>query len=107
MSARRVTALSQLVPGAYGLPEPGRDCPEIAPEAIDVVLVPGTAFDAGGGRMGYGGGYYDRFLSANRCTAAALAYECQVIRRVPTEAHDVPMDYIITPAGILTCDERA
>ena len=105
MQAVRVCSLDALIPGRFGIPEPPEG--EALEGAPGLCVTPGLAFDAGGGRIGYGGGYYDRFLSADRCTAAALAYECQVIRRVPTEAHDVPMDYIITPEGILTCDERA
>lgn len=105
MRAVRVRGLSELTPGRFGIPEPmGGE--ELKGEA-DLNIVPGLAFDRRGGRLGYGGGYYDRFLSGHRCPAAALAYPCQVIGRVPLEAHDVPVDYIITPAGILTCDERA
>ena len=104
MHAIRIMSLDDLRPGKYFIPEPvGTDELMGAP---DLTIVPGLAFDSYGGRMGYGGGYYDRFL-ANVNTTAALAYTCQVIERVPTGAHDAPVNYIITPAGIIACDERA
>ena len=105
MSARRVTALSQLVPGAYGLPEPGGDCPEIAPEAIDVVLVPGTAFDAGGGRIGQGGGYYDRFLPGTRAYRIGVCHDFALLGSVPMQAHDQRMDAVVCPSGLTVVHE--
>ena len=105
MHAIRIASLDDLRPGMYSIPEPiGTDELQGAP---DLTIVPGLAFDSYGGRMGYGGGYYDRFLANANTTAAALAYTCQVIERVPTGAHDAPVNYIITPAGIIACDERA
>ena len=105
MHAIRIASLDDLKPGMYLIPEPvGTDELQGAP---DLTIAPGLAFDRRGGRMGYGGGYYDRFLANANTTAAALAYTCQVIERVPTGAHDAPVNYIITPAGIIACDERA
>ncbi len=105
MHAIRIMSLDDLKPGKYFIPEPvGTDELMGAP---DLTIVPGLAFDSYGGRMGYGGGYYDRFLANVNTTAAALAYTRQVIERVPTGAHDAPVNYIITPAGIIACDERA
>lgn len=105
MHAIRIMSLDDLRPGKYFIPEPvGTDELMGAP---DLTIVPGLAFDSYGGRMGYGGGYYDRFLANVNTAAAALAYTCQVIERVPTGAHDAPVNYIITPAGIIACDERA
>lgn len=105
MRLLRVRALSELRPGRFGIPEPAGD--EELLGTPDLCLAPGLAFDRAGGRLGYGGGYYDRFLAGARPTVAALAYPCQVIARVPVLAHDAPVDYIITPAGIVPCDERA
>ena len=105
MSARRVTALSQLVPGTYGLLEPGGDCPEIAPEAIDVVLVPGTAFDAGGGRIGQGGGYYDRFLPGTRAYRIGVCHDFALLGSVPVQAHDQRMDAVVCPSGLTVVHE--
>ena len=84
--------------GAFGIPEPVRELSlEIAPEEIDLVLCPCTAFDAGCRRLGMGGGYYDRFLP--RCTRAkfiAVAYEFQRVAALETRSWDIPMDAVVT-----------
>lgn len=67
---------------------------------IDAVLVPGLAFDKSGGRMGFGKGYYDRLLENSTATKIALCYEFQLFDKIPTEAHDVPMDIIVTEEKI-------
>jgi len=104
MHAVRVRSLDALQPGRYGIPEPtGCELMELRP---DLCLAPGLAFDRCGGRIGYGGGYYDRFLGNWKPVTAALAYPCQLIGRVPVQAHDMPVDHIITSAGIMPCDER-
>lgn len=105
MSARRVTALSQLVPGAYGIAEPGEGCPEVAPEEIDVVLVPGTAFDARGGRIGQGGGYYDRFLPRTRACRIGVCHDFALLGSVPAQAHDQRMDAVVCPSGLTVVHE--
>lgn len=88
-----------LRPGYCGIAEPdsGRLSP-VDPAAIDVVLVPGAVFDGHGGRLGYGGGYYDRFLAheAPLALRIGLAFEMQVVDRVPVLDHDVKMHYLIT-----------
>lgn len=106
MTARRVTSLSQLRPGAYGLMEPEEGCPAAAPEEIGLVLVPGTAFDRSGGRLGQGGGYYDRFLARTRALTVGVCHDFALIARVPAEAHDARMDYILTPGALLACREH-
>jgi 5-formyltetrahydrofolate cyclo-ligase len=97
-----------LRPGYCGIPEPdsGR-LVAVDPAGIDVVLVPGAAFDAGGGRLGYGGGYYDRFLAhvAPRALRVGLAFEMQVVDRVPVLEHDVRMQYLITEKLIRKIEE--
>ena len=88
-----------LRPGYCGIAEPDavRLTP-VDPTAIDVVLVPGAVFDGNGGRLGYGGGYYDRFLThdAPRALRIGLAFEMQVVDRVPVLDHDVKMHFLIT-----------
>lgn len=84
--------------GAFGIPEPVRELSrEIAPEEIDLVLCPCTAFDPDCRRLGMGGGYYDRFLP--RCTGAkfiAVAYEFQRAEALEAQSWDIPMDAVVT-----------
>lgn len=68
----------------------------IDPAQIDCVIVPGLAFDISGGRLGLGGGYYDRFLPKTNAKKIALAYDFQIVDHLPTEAHDAKVDYILT-----------
>lgn len=88
-----------LRPGYCGIQEP--DNSRLAPcdpRQIDVVLVPGSVFDPHGGRLGYGGGYYDRFFAsaAPNAVRVALAFELQVVDSVPLMEHDMKMDYLLT-----------
>ena len=87
-------------PGLHGIPEPLPHCPEVAPAAIDWVLVPGVTFDRSGQRLGYGGGYYDRLLPLLSPGAARIAgaYDLQIVDRVPAGPHDVTVDVIVTPS---------
>lgn len=100
----------ELASGAYGIMEPD---PAISPlidhdYLIDAIFVPGLAFDHRGGRLGYGGGYYDRFAESRQAdlksSAATLwigtAFEMQLIEHVPLEDHDLPMDGILTEQHI-------
>ncbi|NYE56597.1 5-formyltetrahydrofolate cyclo-ligase [Carboxydothermus ferrireducens] len=95
-----------LVEGTYGILEPKEEARTIAePEVIDLVLVPGVAFDLKGNRLGYGAGFYDRFLPNLRPAVkkVALAFELQIVPKIPTGPHDIPMDYIITEERIINC----
>ncbi|MFC1474474.1 5-formyltetrahydrofolate cyclo-ligase [bacterium] len=97
---------SELAPGAFGIPEPMEGCVRpVPPEEIDFIALPGAAFDRRGNRVGYGGGFYDRFTEKRRpdVPLVALAFSCQVIDSVPTEPHDRPVDYIITEKEIIEC----
>jgi 5-formyltetrahydrofolate cyclo-ligase len=106
----KLEAIEELVEGAYKILEPKAELrllPEkrVQPEQLDLVMVPGTAFDAKGGRMGQGKGYYDRLLAGVRkdVPLVALAYECQVFDAIPTDAHDVPMHAVLTEANHYRC----
>ncbi len=95
--------MSELVEGAYKILEPKpelRALPHkrVTPEELDLVMVPGTAFDPRGGRMGQGKGYYDRLLARARPDAplVALAFECQMFPEIPVAPHDVFMDLVLT-----------
>lgn len=89
-----------LQPGPFGTAEPHRRLPEVVP---GVVLVPGLWFDRAGNRLGYGGGYYDRTLAAlrrgRRIEAVGLAFAAQTGGRLPAEAHDAPVDRVVTERG--------
>ncbi len=99
----KIDSLSALKPNKYGIPEP-----EYSNEGILVsdegtlIAVPGIAFDKKGYRLGYGGGYYDRYLSANKyMTTAGFCYEQQITDSLPHNEYDVPVDIIVTERRIL------
>ncbi|MBI3829509.1 MAG: 5-formyltetrahydrofolate cyclo-ligase [Planctomycetes bacterium] len=83
--------------------EPLGILPTVAHEQIDLVVVPGRVFDEQGRRLGRGAGYYDRFFAKEgvRAVAAALAFDCQIVAEVPVEAHDYPMDIIVTESRVI------
>jgi len=93
-----------LAPGYYNIPEPDpRKSRRINPGEIDAAVIPGSVFDIHGGRLGYGGGYYDRFLvnEAPQARRIGFAFELQVVDRVPVEPHDQPLDILITEKRIV------
>lgn len=99
--------LAELAPGVLGIDEPPprlRVLPERQVEraAIDLVVVPGVAFDRDGGRIGQGRGYYDRFLSTlgGRAGFIALAYQCQIFSSVPRGEHDIQMDAVVSEDNV-------
>lgn len=94
-----IESMADLEKGAFGILEPILIKPAKESE-IDVILVPGLAFDREGGRMGFGKGYYDRLLEKTAATKIGLCYEFQLFDKIPTEPHDVPMDIIITEEKI-------
>lgn len=102
MTARIVQGMDDLVPGAYGVPEPGEHCEIADPKAIDLILAPGVAFDRAGHRLGQGGGYYDRFFSRSTAHRAGVCHDFALLDCVPCEAHDEKMDTVIMPGGIVT-----
>lgn len=88
--------------GRWGIPEPEATQEEIPPEAIDLIICPGLAFDRAGGRLGYGAGYYDVFLSKTPALRAGLCFLWQLVSGVPQDPWDLPMQALITPQGILS-----
>jgi 5-formyltetrahydrofolate cyclo-ligase len=88
--------------GPFGLRQPPSHTPTAEPGSIDLVIVPGVAFDASGNRLGFGGGYYDRLLAGMpRTMRIALAFEGQILDAIPSEAHDERVDIIVTPDRVL------
>ncbi len=92
-------AETDLMPGVLGIPEPRADRPEVSPEAVDWVLVPGLGFDERGYRLGRGAGHYDRLLARLRPDAVcwALCLGCQLVPQLPVEPHDLPLNGITAP----------
>lgn len=100
-------SMDELAVGMYKILEPRpelRDlqAKQVSPEELDLVMVPGVAFDRGGARMGHGMGYYDKLLELVRPDAplVALAFECQLFDEIPTAPHDVFMDKIVTETTV-------
>lgn len=96
--------VTNLEKGTYGIMEPKMEITrEVNPPDIDLVIVPGVAFDTRKNRIGYGAGYYDRFLKKVRsgCFKIALAFELQVVDDIPAGGDDVPVDMIITEERII------
>lgn len=103
MKALKIHNLEHMERSRYGILEPFDDAEEISAEAVDLFLVPGLAFDTKGGRVGYGGGFYDKFLIKARENAdkIALGYDFQIIEKVPLETTDILIDGIITERGFI------
>jgi 5-formyltetrahydrofolate cyclo-ligase len=98
----RVDGDDALVEGPFGLLEPSGDAPVVAPESIDVAIVPGVAFDSACQRIGHGGGYYDRlFGMMPGAVTVGIAFDGQVLAEVPCEVHDVCVDVLVTPTRTL------
>ncbi len=90
-----LTDLSQVAPGCMGIPEPVADGP-VANDPTALVLMPGLAFDRDGHRIGYGGGFYDKFLAAEPGhPTVALCYDFQVVENLPLDEFDIPVDRVL------------
>jgi 5-formyltetrahydrofolate cyclo-ligase len=96
----------ELRPSKFGILEPKKQFfREVSPEEIDLVIVPGIAFDRRGNRIGYGMGFYDNFLSnlKKEIPVIALAYEFQIVSEIPTHKKDVRVQKIITEKKVIDC----
>ena len=94
-----------LVQHKYGMLEPSVDCPIFPPDKLQLILVPGIAFDFQGYRLGYGKGYYDRFLpSCPNAVTIGIAYQRQLVEDTYPQPWDVPVQYIITEKGLLSSE---
>ena len=93
--------LGELVIGKFGIPEPSLGCQKMDTKQLDLVIVAGVAFDGLGGRLGRGGGFFDRLLADISAKKCGVCFDQQVHPDVPVERHDVKMDMIATPSGWL------
>jgi 5-formyltetrahydrofolate cyclo-ligase len=110
----RLESMDELEIGMYGILEPKqelRQLPEknVLPQDLDLIMVPGVAFDSLGGRTGHGKGYYDKLLEHAHpdCPLVALAFECQMFPEIPMQEHDIFMDRVITESAIHDGARRA
>lgn len=102
--ARRVrNPAGELVIGKFGIREPGPDCTVLVLSRLDLVLVPGVAFDGRGQRLGRGQGFYDLLLREVRGVKCGVAFDEQVVEAVPAECRDVGMNFIVTPTACREC----
>jgi 5-formyltetrahydrofolate cyclo-ligase len=94
---------ADLAPGKWDIPEPREGLPEVPPAEMDLVFVPGSAFDEEGRRCGYGGGFYDNYLPQTRPGVpwVALAFEAQLVPAIDCEAHDLPVTAIVTEERVI------
>lgn len=96
MEARRIDGRAGLVPGPFGIPEPGECCPVVPRDRLDVILVPNLCCDRAGYRLGHGGGYYDRYLAGYSGFTVALCPEEWLQERVPREKFDRPVKRVLS-----------
>ncbi|MCC6794948.1 MAG: 5-formyltetrahydrofolate cyclo-ligase [Candidatus Hydrogenedentes bacterium] len=93
---RQIESPKDLVAARYGIPEPHADCPILMPDSCSVVLVPGIAFTRIGDRIGFGAGYFDRFLAECPGISIGLCYDFQIVDKIAVEPHDIPVHIVVT-----------
>ena len=99
MKAISIEGINELKPSKYGILEPEYEEDKImTEESIDLVILPGLAFDSSGGRIGYGAGYYDRFLKKlnHNCKKVGICFDFQMVKKVPMDENDEYIDFVIT-----------
>ncbi|GAE24765.1 5-formyltetrahydrofolate cyclo-ligase [Halalkalibacter wakoensis JCM 9140] len=100
MNFYQITSFEQLEERPYQLKEPKTQyCQAVPNSMFDIVIVPGLAFDVEGRRLGFGGGFYDRFLPDLHVPTIALAFPCQMVSSVPTDPHDCEVEHVIGVDG--------
>jgi len=100
LTACQITECTEFSKGTFSVKEP-KEKVVFDKSKIDVVLVPGVAFDSFGGRIGFGKGCYDRFLSGTNAVKIGFCYDFQLVDRTETDSNDIAMDYIITEKEII------
>ncbi len=95
-----------LVRHPFGMLEPSADLPEVSPAEVQLVLTPGLAYDRRGWRLGYGGGYFDRFLQNFEGVSLGIVYAALFLKSLPHGKFDVPLDWVVTEDGIFSCQEK-
>lgn len=102
MHSSRLNDLEDLIEGPFGILQP-QDLIDSNVLHFDIIFVPGLAFDKKGNRIGYGKGYYDKFLSEvdESCLKIGLCFDFQLIDHVPADGHDIPVDWIICESDVI------
>lgn len=102
LDLHEVDHYSDLVPGSFGINEPRAEAPRVDASSIEAVLVPAVAFDKEGYRVGYGGGFYDRFLDRlpPDTPRIGIAFDEQIVDAVPHEPHDRRVQVVVTPTAV-------
>lgn len=109
LKVSKILDFSELEIGYYNILTPKKDFLRFIDfNTIDLVLVPGVVFARDGYRVGYGGGYYDRFLSKfkEKVNTIGLAFDLQIVEKVPKDSFDIPVDFIITEKETINCLEK-
>jgi 5-formyltetrahydrofolate cyclo-ligase len=96
--AAQISGMADCQPGKYGIPEPREQCPSFPLNRLDFTLVPGLGFDPLGHRLGKGRGFYDRLLERASGIKCGVAFDEQIVGRVPVTPLDIPMSCILTPS---------
>ncbi|MGG6431231.1 5-formyltetrahydrofolate cyclo-ligase [Anoxybacillus sp. D401a] len=105
---REIHSFEQMERSFFDLYEPiVEETKEVQKHEIDLLFVPGLAFVRRGYRLGYGGGYYDRYLADFPNDTLSVAYDCQIVSTLPVEKHDIPVKMIITNEGIIICESES
>lgn len=102
MFFHEISSLNDLVCGKYGIPGVKDDSTDIISDFDSAIcIVPGLSFDRNGNRIGYGGGYYDRFLCDKNLLSVGLTYERCISKTITTDEYDIPVDYVITESSLI------
>lgn len=96
---RKIVNLSNLENGSFDIMEPRNECP--VDNNLDVILVPTVGISPKGVRLGYGHGFYDRFLAENKIKTISLTFEKQIVKNIPQSEHDVIINWIVTEDRII------
>lgn len=107
MEFYEINSLNDLHKGYYGIMEPESDCMKKAvPDNESLMIVPGLSFSSSGYRLGYGKGFYDKYLSQHKCTTIGLCYDEFLNENLPMDQHDIPVDFIVTDNNIIKTEEN-
>ncbi len=107
LSFHRVFDLEELSAGKFGVPEPDLGAPSVEPRELDLLVLPGVAFDHAGSRLGYGKGFYDRFAQVIHLgKRVGISYKFQLQKSIPTKSHDMNVGTLVHEQGIVFCGSK-